>query len=114
MAMKLPQQLQDWVDARKRFRLSDAHVQMARELGMDPKKLGKLDNHRQEPWKTPLPRYVERLYAKNFGRHRPELVMSIEQRAYPGGQKRVRKEVKRERRADHFCGRADSAAGKPE
>jgi hypothetical protein len=34
-------------DARRRFHLS--HVQMARELGMNPKKLGKLDNHDQEP-----------------------------------------------------------------
>jgi hypothetical protein len=30
---KLPQNLQDWVEARKRFHLSHAHVQMARELG---------------------------------------------------------------------------------
>jgi hypothetical protein len=31
--------------------LSHEHVQMARELGMNPKKLEKLDNHHQEPWK---------------------------------------------------------------
>jgi hypothetical protein len=47
----LPAKLQDWVDARKRHHLSHAHVQMARELGMNPKKLGKLGNHKQEPWK---------------------------------------------------------------
>ena len=29
---KLPQNLQDWVEARKRHRLSHAQVQMAREL----------------------------------------------------------------------------------
>jgi hypothetical protein len=49
----LPKNLQDWVEARKRHHLSHAHVQMARELGMNPKKLGKLDNHDQEPWKAP-------------------------------------------------------------
>ena len=27
---------------------------MARELGMNPEKLGKLDNHEQELWKMPL------------------------------------------------------------
>ena len=32
---------QPWVDARKRFHLSDMHIQMARELGMNPRKLGK-------------------------------------------------------------------------
>jgi hypothetical protein len=42
---KLPRNLQDWVEARSRHRLSHAQVQMARELGMNPRKLGKLDNH---------------------------------------------------------------------
>jgi hypothetical protein len=45
------QKMQAWIDARKRHHLSHAHVQMARELGMNPKKLGKLDNHDQEPVK---------------------------------------------------------------
>jgi hypothetical protein len=56
---KLDPKLQAWVEARRRHHLSHAHVQMARELGMNPKKLGKLDNHRQEPWKSPLPRFIE-------------------------------------------------------
>ena len=51
----IPMNLKPWIDARRRFRLSHAHVQMARELGMNPKKLGKLANHKQEPWKLPLP-----------------------------------------------------------
>src|SRR2546430_7764679 len=42
--------MQAWIDARKRHGLSHAEVQMARELGMNPQKLGKLDNHHQEPW----------------------------------------------------------------
>jgi hypothetical protein len=36
---KLSQDLQDWIEARKRFHLSHAHVQMARELGMNPRNL---------------------------------------------------------------------------
>jgi hypothetical protein len=50
----LPPQVRAWVEARKRHRLSHAQVQMARELGLNPGKLGKLSNHRQEPWKAPL------------------------------------------------------------
>lgn len=61
----------DWVQARKRYRLSERHVQMARELGMNPKKLGGLDNHRQEPWKAPLPEFIEGLYAKRYGAKQP-------------------------------------------
>jgi hypothetical protein len=70
-SFRLPADLQVWVEARKRHRLSHAQVQMARELGMNPQKLGKIDNHRQEPWKAALPQFIERLYREGFGRDRP-------------------------------------------
>ena len=62
---------QPWVDARKRFHLSHAHIQMARELGMNPKRFGGKANHKQEPWKAPLPEFIEILYFKRFGKERP-------------------------------------------
>jgi hypothetical protein len=34
----------------------------------NPKKLGKIDNHGQEPWKMPLPQFIEDLHARRFGR----------------------------------------------
>ena len=37
--------LEKWLVAQKRHRLSDKQVQMARELGLNPDKLGKIDNH---------------------------------------------------------------------
>lgn len=74
-----PAKMQAWIDARKRHRLSHAHVQMARELGMNPNKLGGLDNHWQETWKAPLPEFIEASYEKCFGRNRPEQVRSIEE-----------------------------------
>ena len=47
MAKKsVPGHLQVWMDARNRFHLSHAQVQMARELGLNPKKLGKIANHK--------------------------------------------------------------------
>lgn len=76
---RIPQKLVPWVEARRRFKLSDARVQMARELGLNPRKLGKLANYKQQPWKVPLPAYIERLYEKQFGRSRPERVRSIEE-----------------------------------
>ena len=75
---KIPVKDQIWIDARKRFRLSDVHIQMARELGLNPKKFGKLANHKQEPWKLPLPDFIEELYFKRFKKNRPEIVKSIE------------------------------------
>ncbi len=74
------QKLQVWIDARKRHRLSHAQVQMARELGMNPKKPGKKDNHNQERWKMSLREYIEHLYFKRFGKERPSVVHSIEEK----------------------------------
>jgi len=81
LASTLPPDLQIWVEVRRRRHLSHAHVQMARELGMNPRKFGKIDNHRQEPWKAPLPIFIEDLYFKRFGRERPETIVTIEERA---------------------------------
>lgn len=67
--------------ARKRHHLSHAHVQMARELGMNPATLGKLDNAEQEPWKLPLPAFIESLCRKRFDKDHPDVVHSIEERA---------------------------------
>ena len=78
---RLTPRFQVWVDARNKFRLSHAHIQMARELGLNPKKLGSLANHDQERWKSPLPQFIEELYHERFGRDRPELVMTIEELA---------------------------------
>jgi hypothetical protein len=70
------QKMQAWIEARKRY----AQVHMARELGMNPAKLGKIDNHKQQPWKLPLPQFIEELYFKRFGKTSPEAVLSIEER----------------------------------
>jgi hypothetical protein len=89
--------MQAWIDARKRHRLSHAQIQMARELGMNPGKLGNLDNHDQEPWKMPLAEYIGHLYLKRFGKERPDLVLSIEEKLDRGAKKKVRREEKKAR-----------------
>lgn len=85
---KANQKIQAWIDAPKRHRLSDAEVQMARELGMNPTKLGSVDNHRQEPWKMPLKDFIAHLYRKQFGRERPESVLSLEKNSIATWEKR--------------------------
>jgi len=85
------QKMQLWIDARKRHHLSHLQVQMARELGMNPKKLGKKDNHDQEPWKMPLRQYIEHLYFKRFDKERPDVVMSIEEKVRRDEEKKARR-----------------------
>ena len=88
---KIPDKLTIWIEARKRFRLSHTQVQMARELGMNPKSFGSLNNHHQERWKLPLPEFIESLYFKRFGKTQPDRVVSIEERVKEIAQKKAEK-----------------------
>ncbi len=75
----LPADLQQWVDARQWFRLSHKHIQMAKELGLNPKKFGNLANHKQESWKEPLSNFIETLYFKKYARLEPVKVSTIQE-----------------------------------
>jgi hypothetical protein len=79
---KAKQKLQAWSDARARHHLTDAQVRMARELGLDPARLGKIDNHDQERWKRPLPEFIEDTYRKRFGKATPDVRNSVEERGH--------------------------------
>lgn len=102
---QLSPKYQVWIDARKNFKLSHAHIQMARELGLNPKKLGKLANHEQEPWKAPLPVFIENVYFKNFGKQPHENARSIEQLVKDKKQRQIerkkRKQEEKEKSQQH-------------
>jgi hypothetical protein len=85
----LSPQAQAWVEARQRYHLPHVQAQMARELGLNPRKLGKIANHRQEPWKAPLPQFIENLYLKRFGRERAQVVTSAEKWARPAAARKA-------------------------
>lgn len=88
--------LQPWIDARRRFKLSHAQIQMARELGMNPKKFGALTNEKQEPWKVPLREFIVECYFKRFKRAAPTEVRSIEELIEADA---MRRKIKRARKA---------------
>lgn len=93
--------LQPWFDARRRFKLTHAEIQMARELGMNPKKFGSLANERQEPWKAPLREFIAACYRKSFKRELPQQVLSLEELVAREQDRRVQKRAKKaERLAD--------------
>jgi hypothetical protein len=113
----LPPDLQRWVEARGRYHLSHAVVQMARELGMNPRKLGKLANHRQEPWKLPLPEFIIQCFRKSFGRDQPERVRSVEEiwkeKKRKQAARKERKRLLREARAEGDSSGLESNAEVP-
>ena len=92
--------LQEWIEARRRHNLSHAHVQMARELGLNPSKIGRLDHHYQERWKLPLPAFLEHLYQKRFGKLRPDVIASVEEHVRLAGQKTAARRAARRLRRE--------------
>ena len=100
------------MEAQKCHRLTDIQVQMARELGFKPDSLRKVDNHKQEPWKTPLPQYIENLYEKRFKREKPEIVKSLKQQLIEDETRcAAKKKAKDARRAEKAVVESGGCAG---
>ena len=96
----IPQNLQPWFEARKRFNLSHATVQMARELGLNPKKFGSLADTKGSPWKAPLAEFIAECYYKAHKRRSPELVRSLEQIIKDNEDKKARRHERKAERAE--------------
>uniref|UniRef100_A0A7C4TGL9 Uncharacterized protein n=1 Tax=candidate division WOR-3 bacterium TaxID=2052148 RepID=A0A7C4TGL9_UNCW3 len=55
-----------WKDAYRMCRLSKRHIQMAKELGLNPKSLIKNIPNPREKWKLPVRIWIEQMYFKRF------------------------------------------------
>jgi len=64
---RFQEKYQTRIEARKHFPRSHAYIQMARELGLNPKKFSSIANTNQEPWGLPLPEFIEELYCASLG-----------------------------------------------
>lgn len=96
----LSSKYQPWIEARKKFHLSHAHVQMARELGLNPRNLGKLANDRQEPWKASLPVFLAELYRRRFGKDQPHDVRPLEEIVADRKRKKAERKAQKCQRVD--------------
>jgi len=75
-----PETVKEWIDARSTYKLTHAQVEMARELGIDPKKFEGIAAHLLEQAKPPLPAFIEASYRERFGKNRPDDIRSVEQK----------------------------------
>jgi hypothetical protein len=99
-------QLQLWVKVKRQCALTDAHVQMARELGMNPKRLIESESPTQGSTQMPLSRRIEGLYLKRFKKPLPAAVEPLRQllhdtRARERAEARERRRRKRQAEIDH-------------
>ena len=95
---RIPHKFMPWINVRKKFNLSHAHIQMARELGMDPKRIRQPANpDPKQPGRLPLTKYIEKLYVERFDKPQPDDIRSMEELA-----------------AEHLAKRAAKKAARPE
>jgi hypothetical protein len=67
MAKKRRKQDDAWAQAKKLCRLNARQVEMAKKLGMNPRKLPSLRPNPQQKWKLPVGAFIEDRYHKRFG-----------------------------------------------
>ena len=96
-------ELQTWTKVKRRRALSDAQVQMARDLGINPRRVLEPDKAGQEP----LARRIEVLYLKRFKKPLPDAVVPLRQalhdaRAKERAEARERRRRKRQTELDHL------------
>jgi hypothetical protein len=53
-----------------------------------------LANEKQEPWKKPLPEFIEELYFKRFKKKQPDVVKTIEQLVQDQREKEAERNVR--------------------
>ncbi|MDP8240022.1 MAG: hypothetical protein P9X24_13100 [Candidatus Hatepunaea meridiana] len=53
-----------WADAKRRCRLSMEDIQMAKEMGLNPRSLIKNIPSPSEQWKTPVKQWIREMYEK--------------------------------------------------
>lgn len=61
-----------WALARTKYHLSAHQIEMAKKLGLNPKKFGSLVPNKSEPWKKPLGQFIESCYYKRFKKEKTE------------------------------------------
>jgi len=82
-----------WIEARKKHRLTHMQVHMARELGLNPRRMGGYAGRESEPGRLALGEFIEALYCKRFRKARPDVVQTIEQLAESHEEKRAERKV---------------------
>ena len=73
---------------------------------MNPKKLGQAHDLEREPWKAQC---IEQRIEKRFGRQRPTIVMTVEERAKATAAKKAQREAVRAERRAHAVENEGSA-----
>jgi len=54
----------EWAEAKKKCRLNDETLRMAKEMGLNPRSLIKNIPNKTQPWKAPVHIWIREMYEK--------------------------------------------------
>lgn len=64
---KKPKDQNPWAEAKKKCRLNQEEIEMAKKLGLNPRKLIANESSRKfERWKEPVSEWIRDIYKKRF------------------------------------------------
>lgn len=55
---------EEWAEAKKKCRLNEEDIRIAKEMGLNPRSLIKNIPNKSEPWKAPLKDWLQDMYEK--------------------------------------------------
>jgi hypothetical protein len=84
----LPEQIAASTRRMRQHKVAPTDLDLSHPIDLVVLSVSKIDNHKQEPWKLPLPQFIEELYLKRFGKTALDAMMSIEERAHIEQQKK--------------------------
>lgn len=61
-----------WKEAKKKCRLNENDIKMAKELGLNPKSLMKNIPNKNQQWKAPVKDWIRELHEERFSRKTPK------------------------------------------
>ncbi|MCC9643097.1 hypothetical protein LOC71_12495 [Rhodopirellula sp. JC740] len=104
---RIPHKFLPWINIRKQYKLTHAEVQMARELGLEPRRFPSYADIKDQPWKKPLKEFIAALYLKQTGRDQPETIYTMEELA---AQHVARRLAKKQAKAERLASGEDPSA----
>ena len=57
-----------WLEVKRRCKLNNEEIQMAKEMGLNPKSLIKNIPNKNEQWKAPVKIWIRDMYEDRFGK----------------------------------------------
>lgn len=68
-----------WDEAKKKCRIGDEEIRMAKEIGLNPKSLIKNIPNKSEMWKAPVKDWIHDMYDKRQRKSRQKAKRKVEQ-----------------------------------